>query len=285
MALLHLYSLENIVKISTLIIPVAGLGTRLRPATYTTSKELLRLVDKPIIYYLLAEAHLADIGRVVLITHSDNTQTKDFFESPGATMLMKDFPGLSIEFVETTERSGDGQALLSAESILRPDESFAVSMGDLVTLPGQSILRELVAVFEETGNAVVSVEPVPPEKTMQYGVIDPVEVEGPLYSVRAIVEKPAPAVSPSNLAMTGKYILDHKIFPYLHTLMSGSGELKLANALDVYARERTLLACVPQTRHYDTGTKLDLFKAEVAFTLSHPELADGARKAIKEALP
>lgn len=268
-------------KPSTLIIPLAGLGTRLRPATYVTPKELLRLVDKPIICYLLAEAHLADITRVVLITHPDNTQTKDFFESSRAASLMKDFPGLSVEIVETNERGGDGQALLTVESILSPSEPFAVSMGDLLTLPGESILAELVAVFEETRNAVISIEPVPHEKTMQYGVIDPVEVEGPVYTVRAIVEKPEPAVAPSNFAMTGKYILHPEIFPYLHALKDGTGELKLANALDLYAKERTLLACVPQTRHYDTGTKLDLLKAEVTFALRHPEFKERASEVIE----
>lgn len=271
-------------KPSTLIIPAAGLGTRLRPATYATPKELLRLVDKPIIYYLLAEAHHAGITRVILITHTDNTHTKDFFESSRATPLMEDFPGLSVEFVETNERGGDGQAVLAAESILEANESFAVSMGDIITLPGQSILSELATVFEETHDAVISVEPVPYEKTMQYGVIDAPTSEGPVYTVRGIVEKPDPSVAPSNLAMTGKYILYPKIFSYLHILKGSTKELKLADALNLYAKDQTLLACAPQTRHYDTGTKLDLLKAEITFALYHPELKDTAHTIIKEAL-
>lgn len=267
----------------TLLVPAAGLGTRLRPATYVTPKELLRLVDKPILYYLLAEAHLAGITQVVLITHQDNRKTREFFESAGAASLLADFPGLKVECVETNARGGDGQALLVAEGSV--DGPFAVAMGDIVTLPGTSLLAELAERLSETGEAIISVEDVPREKTLQYGIIDPVSDDGPLYRVRGIVEKPAPASAPSTLAMTGRYILPPKIFDYLHQLEDGGGELKLAHALDLYAKDRPLNALTSHTRHYDTGTKIDLLKAEIAFSLVHPDLKDRAREALKQALP
>jgi UTP--glucose-1-phosphate uridylyltransferase len=266
---------------TTLVIPAAGLGTRLRPATYATPKELLRLVDKPIIYYLLAEAYQARIRRVVLVTHEDNRKTREFFESAAAASLLADFPGLAIDFIETSERGGDGQALLAAENAV--GGPFAVTMGDLLTLPGESILAELAEVFSQSGNTVISVEEIPREKTAQYGVIDPMSA-GPLYRVRGIVEKPAPAAAPSTLAMTGKYILNPSVFNYLHQIQGGAGELKLAHALDRYAKDHVLQAFAPRTRHYDTGTKIDLLRAELAFSLAHPDLAKHAREAIREAL-
>ena len=124
-------------SIDTLVIPAAGAGTRLRPITYATPKEMLRLVDKPIAYYLLAEAYQAGIKRVIFITHKDNQSTKKFFSNPLAKNLLVDFPGLAVSFIETGTRGGDGQAILLAEKAIagRP---FAVTMGDLLTLPGTS---------------------------------------------------------------------------------------------------------------------------------------------------
>ena len=266
-----------------LVIPAAGMGTRLRPATYATPKEMLRLVDKPIAYYLLAEAYQAGIRRVLFITHEDNRQTRQFFEGPSAAPLLNDFPGLTVKFIETTTRGGDGQAILLSEQAVG-NEPFAVTMGDLITLPGESILAELGEVFAKNGESVISVEEIPLEKTGQYGVIDPASQDGSLYRVRGIVEKPKPAEAPSTTAMTGKYILYPAIFAYLRQLDGGEGELKLAHALDAYAKDKALNACATRTRHYDTGTKIDLLKAEVAFSLAHPELKDKARGAIADAL-
>jgi UTP--glucose-1-phosphate uridylyltransferase len=268
--------------VDTLIIPAAGAGTRLRPATYVTPKELLRLVDKPIAYYLLAEAYLAGIRRVVFITHKDNPLTKEFFESPRAAQVLANLPGLAVSCLETDARGGDGQALLCAEKVVGAGP-FAVTMGDLITLPGESILAELMDTYRDWG-AAISVEEIPREKTGQYGIIDTVAPIHNLYRVVGIVEKPKPENAPSNLAMTGKYILPVSIFAYLRQLKGGSGELKLSNALNAFAKENLLYACAARTKHYDTGTKLDLLKAEIAFSLAHPDLKDKARQAIEQAL-
>lgn len=254
--------------IKTLVVPIAGAGTRLRPITYVTPKELLRLVDKPIIYYILAEAYQAGITNVVCITHVDNTQTKDFFEGPHANAFLDDFPGLTIRFIETSVRKGDGQAILLAKDALPVEESFAVTMGDLIPILGSSLIDELVQVYTKTGVPVISVEEIAREKTGQYGVIDPLTSENGLHRIRSIVEKPAPEVAPSNLAMTGKYILTPEIFTALESVQEKNGdeELKLAHALNLFAKENPLDAYECKQPHYDTGTKEDLFKTEALFT-------------------
>ncbi|MSU74835.1 hypothetical protein EXS57_03635, partial [Candidatus Kaiserbacteria bacterium] len=254
-------------KIDTLVIPAAGAGTRLRPVTYVTPKEMLRLVDKPIFYYLLAEAYQAGIRRIIFITHKDNRVTKKFFSSSEAKYLLKDFPHLTTSFIETDVRGGDGQAILLAEKSVA-GKPFAVTMGDLLTLPGTSILAELIEAYQASGESIISVEKIPKKKTGQYGIVDPRKKRGNIYDVRGIIEKPQPQESQSNLAMTGKYILFPKIFSYLRSLPKSHEELKLAHALNTYAKENTLLACAARTPHYDTGTKSDLLKAEIVFSLA-----------------
>jgi UTP--glucose-1-phosphate uridylyltransferase len=239
------------------------------------------LVDRPIAYYLLEEAYRAGIRHVVFVTHKDNPRTKAFFQSKDSAPLLAPFPDLAVSFVETNERKGDGQAIMEAERIVG-SRMFAVSMGDMITLPGESILAELVADFESNGEAIISVEEVPLEKTGQYGVIDPSASEGSHYCVRGIVEKPRPEEAPSTMAMTGKYVLLPEIFGYLHTLSGGDSELKLAHALNAYAKDRPLNALAARTRYYDTGTKIDLLRTEVAFSLAHPELGRDARTLLSE---
>lgn len=260
-------------SIQTLVVPLAGAGTRLRPITYVTPKEMLRLVDKPIIYYLFAEAYQAGIRHVLLVTHVDNSFTKDFFEGSKATPLLADFPGLRLSFVETDRREGDGQAILLAKKIMG-NELFAVSMGDMLCLPGTSVLAELMEVYHATGEGVLSVEEVARENIGQYGVIVPGQHQNNIYQVRGIVEKPMPHEAPSNLAMTGKYILPYDIFSYLEMRQNSSGEWRLADALNNYAKDHILNACICRTTLYDTGKKPQLFNAEVVFSLAHPELKE-----------
>lgn len=268
-------------SIQTLVVPLAGAGTRLRPITYVTPKEMLRLVDKPIIYYLFAEAYQAGIRHVVLVTHVDNSFTKDFFEGSKAAPLLADFPGLRLTFVETDRREGDGQAIVLAKKNVG-SEPFAVSMGDMLCIPGTSVLEELIEMYHTTGEAVLSVEEIARENIGQYGVIVPGQHQGVIYRVRGIVEKPMPREAPSNLAMTGKYILPYDIFSYLEMRQNNSGEWRLADALNNYAKEHTLNACICRTTLYDTGKKPQLFKAEVAFSLAHPELKEVANEYLSQ---
>lgn len=265
-------------SINTLVIPAAGAGTRLRPATHVTPKELLRLVDRPIIWYLLKEAYVAGIRRVIVVINSDSPATKYFFESDGAKHLLEEFPDLTLSFVEVSTRGGDGEAILAARSYVG-NLPFAVSMGDMVTLPGESILRELAGAYEQSG-PMISVELVERSRTDQYGVIKTKDSDSALHMVEGIVEKPTPEEAPSTLAMTGKYILESSIFDDLAEITKeqvGKGEVKLAHALNRYASRASLYALEPEAKHYDTGTKQALFETEVIFSLAHKDIGERAR--------
>lgn len=269
--------------VSTLIIPVAGAGTRLRPMTYVAPKEMLRLVDKPIAYYLLLEAHLANITHVIFIIHKNNRATKEFFESENAKPFLAEFPSMRLSFIETDERRGDGQAILLAKDMLSDEKSFAVTMGDLITMPGTSLLRELIEQFSTVGS-VISVMDVPRERTAHYGVIEPKESNGRLHVVNSFVEKPKPEDAPSTLASCGKYVLTSDIFEYLEIEMQQNleGEIKLAHALETFAKKSKLHAYHSETECYDTGLKTELLKTEIAFSLQHPELKETARQILKD---
>ena len=271
-------------KINSLIIPAAGIGSRLYPLTYITPKEMLRLVDKPIFYYLIQESYLADIKHIIFIIHAQKKDLKDFLLSRGAETIYHDFPGITFSFIETTERLGDGQAILRAKKLFKEGEAFAVTMGDLLPLPGKSLIQELKTVYEKYSVPVISVENIKRSKTGQYGIINPKTSKRKLHLISSIIEKPKPEDAPSTLAMTGKYILTYEIFPYLEKLMTGGGEneIKLANALSEYAQAYPLYAYECKNKHYDTGTKIDLLKTELLFTLAHPEFGTHMRHLIKE---
>jgi len=268
-------------------IPVAGAGTRLRPITYVTPKELLRLVDKPIVYYLIKEAYQAGIRHAIFIIHKERKDLKKFLESKEAKELLKEFPGLHLTFLETSQRLGDGQCLYEARGVLRREKAFAVTMGDLISLPGNSLIGELKDLYLKTKIPVISVEKIDREKSKQYGIIDSKKSKGRVHFVRSIVEKPDPAAAPSNYGMTGKYILTPLILGYLSKLLAerkNGEEVRLADALRDFAKDHELNAYVCRNRHFDTGNKIDLVKTEVFFALNHPEIGNKVRPALEEIL-
>ncbi|MES2216185.1 MAG: sugar phosphate nucleotidyltransferase [Patescibacteria group bacterium] len=271
-------------KINSLIIPVAGIGSRLQPLTHITTKELVRLVDKPIFYYLVQEAHLAGLAHIIFIIHKDKTGLKDFIESKEGRVLLQDFPGMKFSFVLTSERWGDGHAIIQAKKFLKNDEVFAVTMGDLISLPGTSILNELKTIYEKHAVPVISVENIPRIDCELYGVISPKKSKGRIHEIASIVEKPKAKDAPSTLAMKGKYILTPDIFPYLDRLMNErtTNEVRLSNALSAYAAEYPLYAYESKGEHYDTGTKYELVKTEAQFVAAHPEYGPSLRKHLKQ---
>lgn len=255
----------------------------MRPITNFTPKEILRLVDKPIFYYLLKEAYIAGIRRAIFIIHSDKRIIRDLLKGKESKGMLKEFPRLNLEFIETEHRFGDGQALYEARNILKREKAFAVTMGDLISFPGESIIGELKKVYNKKKVPVISVEKIERSKSRQYGIIDPKKSNGRLHQVRSIIEKPDPKEAPSEYAMTGKYILTPKIFNYLGNLLEKrkpTEEIKLANALRDYAKDHNLYACVCKNRHFDTGNKFDLIKTELIFALHHPELSHQIRPAL-----
>lgn len=271
--------------INTIVIPMAGAGTRLRPITYVTPKELLRLVDKPIVYYLLKEAYEAGIRHAVFIIHVDRKDLKSFLKSKKAQEILKEFTGLRLTFLETRYRLGDGQCLYEARNILKREKAFAVTMGDLISFPGRSLIGELKDIYLKNKVPVISVEKIDRNKSRQYGIIDPEKRQGRMFYLKSIVEKPEPKEAPSEYAMTGKYILTPKIFDYLEKLLKErkpNEEVKLANALRDYAKNHKLCAYVCKNRHFDTGNKVDLVKTELTFALNHPELGQYIRLALND---
>ncbi len=270
--------------ITTLIIPAAGIGSRLQPLTPFLPKEMLRLVDKPIFYYLLQEAYLARITRVIFIIHQKNQALKKYLSAPSTRSLLADFPGLTVSFIETPDRFGDGHALLQAKDLVANDKAFAVTMGDLLSLPGKSIIGELIKVYEQNPIPLLSVEKIERSKTERYGIIDPKTSDGRLYRINSIVEKPKPNQAPSLIAMTGKYILTPKIFSYLEKLMRQRtvDEIKLSYALRDYSHDYPLNAYRCQSRHYDTGVKSGLLKTELAFALAHPDFGPDLRRYLNQ---
>lgn len=272
-------------QVKTIVTPIAGAGTRLRPMTFITPKEMLRLVDRPILYYLLKEAYDAGIRHAVFVVHSDKKAVMDFLKSKEAKQnMLNEFPGLKLFFVETKLRLGDGQAIFEARHILKNEKAFAVTMGDLISMPGTSLIGELRKVYSKNNIPVISVEKIDKKKSKQYGIIDPKKTIGRLHIIRSIIEKPEPKEAPSDYAMTGKYILTPAIFSYLGKLMKNrkSGEeVKLANALRDYAKDYELHAYACKNKHFDTGNKADLVKTEIIFALRHPEIGSQVRSALK----
>lgn len=266
--------------VNIIVIPVAGAGTGLLPITNFTPKEILRLVDKPIFYYLLKEAYIAGIRRAIFIIHTDKKNIKNFLKGKESRSILKEFPKLRLEFIETKHRQGDGQALYEARNILKRKKAFAVTMGDLISFPGESIINELKKVYSQKRSPIISIERIERSKSKQYGMIDPKKSNGRIHQVGSIVEKPEPKEAPSEYAMTGKYILTPKIFNYLGRLLKErkpNEEVKLASALHDYAREHKLYAYVCKNKHFDTGNKADLVKTELIFALHHPELGHQIR--------
>jgi UTP--glucose-1-phosphate uridylyltransferase len=270
-------------RISTLIIPTAGLGTRLRPVTYVTPKEMLRIVDKPAFYYLLKEAHEASIKNVVFILHKEKPQLAHFFQSEDVKEIMREFVGMKVHFVFTTERLGDGQAILEAKDFIKSGEYFAVSMGDFLSLPGASVIQELYEQHEKHGASIISVAKIPRKYTSLYGVIKAQKGEGRSYRVQGIIEKPKPEEAPSTLAMSAKYILNYEIFPILQEMLKtkSKDEVKLANALNVFTQKNKLIACETKYKSYDMGTKQVLAQTEFAFLMNDKETRKALTAAIK----
>lgn len=266
------------------MVPAAGLGTRLRPLTYITPKEMIRLVDKPIFEYLFAEAYEAGIRKIIFIIHRDNQALKKFIASADAKPILEQYPGLAISFVITNKRGGDGQAIYEARKLLTSNEPFALSMGDLLSLPGKSILKELIDVYLREKNPIISVAKVPRADTMHYGVIAPRARSGRRYEVEGIVEKPTPEEAPSTLAMTGKYVLTSQIFSYLQKIVKKpvGKEARIADALNLYAKDKKLFALDCVNKYYDTGTKPMLLKTEFIFALNDPRFKKDMQAFLKK---
>lgn len=270
--------------VQKLIIPAAGAGTRLLPITRVTPKELLRLVDRPVSWYLVDEAYRSGIRHIIFVINPWKKDIRKYFCSSSGKSILKEFPDLRFSFIETNERFGDGHAISLVSKIINRGEVFAVAMGDLLSPSEKPFLKQLAEVFKKYQKPVISVERVSRRHVDRYGIISPKSSIGRVFLVGDIVEKPSVKQAPSNLAMTGKYILTQKIFDYLDRLLKNrkeGQEIRLADALKEYSHEHELLALECSGRHFDTGNKIGFLKTEVVFGLKHPEIKKEFRKFLK----
>jgi UTP--glucose-1-phosphate uridylyltransferase len=273
------------------VFPAAGLGTRFLPATKAQPKEMLPLVDKPIIQYGVEEAVAAGVDNILLVTgrgknaiedHFDvSVELESFLEARGKRDQLDEVRKISslinFAYVRQGEPLGLGHAVLVTRELVG-DEPFAVILGDDVIDADPPAIKQLIDVFARVGGPVIAVERVPKDEISSYGVIaiEPSANLGPgVYQVRDLVEKPPTEEAPSDLAIIGRYILTPDIFPALAATKSDkTGEIQLTNGLRELLKTRPIYACEVKGVRHDTGNKLGFLKAVVYFALRRPDLAD-----------
>jgi len=282
------------------VFPAAGLGTRFLPATKAQPKEMLPLVDKPIIQYGVEEAVASGVDHIILVTgrgknaiedHFDvSIELESFLETRGKTELLDEIRKISslinVAYVRQGEPLGLGHAVLVTRQLVG-NEPFAVVLADDVIDATPPALAQMIDVFNKVGGPVIAVERLPQNELQNYGVIA-AEPAGPgVYKILDLVEKPAPGQAPSDLAIIGRYILTPDIFPMLEEIARerSGGEIQLTNGLKRLLRTRPLYACEIKGVRHDTGNKLGYLKAVVYFALRRPDLAGPFRDYLKTLSP
>lgn len=285
-------------KIRKAVIPVAGLGTRFLPATKTVPKELLPIVDKPILQYNVEEIAAAGIEEVILIAGRGKSAIEDFFdksyevedvlEKSGKSEWLKPLRDLTSKITVISLRQhaalGLGHAVLCAAPVVG-DEPFAVLLGDelMIAKAGKpSGIAQLIKVFEETKTSTVAVMEVDEKDTSKYGIVA-VENKGPqLWKVTDVVEKPAPGQAPSRLALPGRYVFDAEIFKCLREVKPGrNGEIQLTDGMTLLAKRKGLLATTLDTQRFDAGDKLGYLIANVELGIQHGEIGTAFHNYLK----
>lgn len=283
-------------KVRKAIIPAAGLGTRFLPVTKASPKEMLPIVDKPTIQYIVEEARKSGIEDILIITGKGKRAIEDHFDAvpeleenlkaKGKKEMLKmveETTGLNMYFKRQSHPRGLGDAVLTAKSFVG-NEPFVVMLGDDLMEDKVPLTKQLVDSFEKTGASTLAVLPVPHEEVSKYGVIDPSEeVEKDLYNVSKFVEKPAVDEAPSNLAIIGRYVLTPEIFNILEKQGLGEGnEVQLTDAIDTLNKKQRVFAKVFNGDRYDVGNKFGFLKTNIEYGLKHPETKDELKTYIKE---
>jgi UTP--glucose-1-phosphate uridylyltransferase len=273
------------------VFPAAGLGTRFLPATKAQPKEMLPLVDKPTIQYVVEEAVASGLDEITIVTGRNKRAIEDHFDATfeleyylqdrGKVDELAQIKGISelatVSYVRQKEPLGLGHAILCARSLMG-EESFGVFLGDDIIVSRVPCMRQLLDVFEREGGAVVAVMRIPREEISRYGVIAARGLGGNVYEVLDLVEKPPANEAPSDLAIIGRYVLPREICPLLaDTPPDSRGEIQLTNGLRALRSQCPLFAVEFEGRRYDTGDKLGFLQATVDFALARPDLADGFR--------
>lgn len=280
-------------RVRKAIIPVAGMGTRFLPATKAQPKEMLPVVDKPVIQYIVEEAVAAGIEEIIFVTAIGKRALEDHFdrnfELEYRLEQKKKFKELeAIEavgklakfaFVRQAKPLGDGHALLAAAPFVGGDEPVAVLFGDDIITGAHPAIGELIATYERYGDPIVAVQEIPREKVSSYGVIAGDEIDAQTWSVSTFVEKPKVEEAPSNLAVVGRYVITPDILRLLATQEPGKdGEIRLADAFTSHlAAGGTMHGCKFSGKRYDCGNKLQFIIAQIELGLDHPEVGSELR--------
>ncbi|CAN7194517.1 UTP--glucose-1-phosphate uridylyltransferase GalU [Rossellomorea sp. LjRoot5] len=289
-------------NVTKAIIPAAGLGTRFLPATKAQPKEMLPIVDKPTIQYIIEEAVHSGITDIIIITGRGKRSIEDHFDKSyelEATLEKKEkWDALeevqsianlaNIHYIRQKEPLGLGHAVLCARSFIG-DDPFAVMLGDDMILSEQPCVSQLIESFDEFQAPIIGVQEVLDEEVSKYGIVSPYLMEKAkddhIHRIRGLVEKPLPHEAPSNLAIMGRYILTPEIFSYLDRLQLGrGGEFQLTDALNHYNQEHSMYAKVFDGDRYDIGDKFGFIKATIECAMKRPELQSSLTSYLKELL-
>ncbi len=287
-------------RVRKAVFPAAGWGTRFLPATKAQPKEMLPLVDKPVIQYAVEEAVAAGIEQVIIVTSSQKRAIEDHFdvsyelehllEERGDIEMLRQIRHISdlaqIAYVRQKEQLGLGHAVLVAKELVGP-EPFAVILSDDVVTADRPCIGQLMHAYQQTHASVVAVMEVPREETDRYGVIEPdasvqATDQGRLLRISRVVEKPAPDDAPSNLAIIGRYVFTPKIFDKLEQTPRGAGgEIQLTDAIEALMEEQPVYAYQFDGVRYDAGTTMGWLKASVELALGRPDLGRGFREYLR----
>jgi UTP--glucose-1-phosphate uridylyltransferase len=288
-------------RIRKAVFPVAGLGTRFLPATKSIPKEMLTVVDRPVLQHVVDEAREAGIEHFIFVTGRNKAVIEDHFDIAyeleetlqkrgklkELQALMAELPAAgATSFTRQQVPLGLGHAVWCAREIVG-DEPFAVLLPDMVTMPGTQgrCLAQCIAAYEKHGGNVIAVEEVPPEETHQYGIVSIGKDFGPTFEITGMVEKPPQGTAPSNLIISGRYILGPEIFSILEKGEKGAGgEIQLTDGMKGLAATQAFHGVRFDGKTYDCGSKLGFLAANIAFALANPELAPLLKTELKKLL-
>jgi UTP--glucose-1-phosphate uridylyltransferase len=286
-------------RVRKAVLPVAGLGTRVLPATKSIPKEMLPVFDRPAIQYVVDEAKAAGIEHFVFVTGRNKGAIEDYFDrayelestlsSKNKTGVLEELeatlpePG-SMSFVRQQAPKGLGHAIWCARDVIG-DEPFAILLPDVIVKAEPSCLAQMIRVYDRVGGNVIAVEEVPEERVSSYGVIDSLERDGAMVRMKGMVEKPSRETAPSNLAITGRYVLQPEIFDLLAAQGAGAGgEIQLTDAMAKMMESQDFHAVVYDGKSYDCGSKIGYLEATVAHALADAEHGAAARELLNEML-
>ena len=280
------------------IIPAAGLGTRFLPATKAQPKEMLPIVDKPTLQYIIEEAVASGIKEILIITGRNKKSIEDHFdksvelelelEQKGKTDLLEMVRNISnminIHYIRQKEPNGLGHAIHCAKSFIG-DEPFAVMLGDDVVDAKKPCLKQLIEAYDEYHTSILGVQQVADEDVNKYGIVEGKYIENGIYKVRDLIEKPDIGTAPSNIAILGRYIITPEIFEILENTKPGkNGEIQLTDGLKTLCKSHAMYAYIFEGKRYDVGDKLGFLEATVDFALKNPELRDDFLKYMEKTI-